>query len=70
MSLYAFLRQVVYDKSLAGWRDVRPSVREGVVVGLWTLVLIYVAAALISTAAGAHCFPNPNTESCNGWINH
>jgi hypothetical protein len=70
VSLYAFLRQVVFDRSLAGWRTVRPGVREGVVVALWMLVLIYAVAVLISTASGAHCFPNPDTDSCNGWINH
>jgi hypothetical protein len=40
------------------------------VVVVWTLVLGYAVAALVSTAIGTRGLVDWNADSCNGWINH
>jgi hypothetical protein len=70
MSLSEYLRQIVLDRSFAGWRSVRLRRWETIVVVVWTLVLGYAVAALVSTAIGTRCLVDWNADSCNGWINH
>jgi hypothetical protein len=70
MSLNEFLRQILFDRSLSGWRAVRPRRRETVVAVLCALVVLYAVAVLVSTAVGTRCLVDWNANSCNGWTNH
>ena len=70
MTLTEYLRQVFFDRSFKGLRSVRPRRRETIVIALWSLVIVYSVAALISTAVGTRCLIDWNAHSCNGWINH
>ena len=69
MTLSEYVRQIVFDRTFAGWRSVRPRRRETIAVILWTVVVLYAVAALVSTALGTRCLINWNAQSCNGWIN-
>jgi hypothetical protein len=68
--LIEYLRQILFERSLAGWRTVRPRRRETIVFVLCSLVLLYAVVALVSTAHGTRCLVDPGANSCNGWVNH
>ncbi|MCW2750357.1 MAG: hypothetical protein JWR83_1467 [Aeromicrobium sp.] len=70
MSLTEYLRQILFDRSSAGWRTLRPRPRETIAFVLCTLVLLYAVAALVSTALGTRCLVDPGANSCDGWVNH
>lgn len=70
LSLTEYLRQILFDRSLDGWRSLRPRRKETIAFVLWTLILLYAVAALVSTALGTRCLVDPGANSCNGWVNH
>ncbi len=70
MSLNDYFQQIVFDRSLRGWRTVRPGGWEALVAILWTLAIIYALAATASAAIGSKCLIDPNANSCNGWVDH
>jgi hypothetical protein len=61
-----FLLQVVFRRSLRGWRTIRASRWEVVVVVLWTAVVVYVVVAMVSTAVDTECLWNHDGPKCNG----
>jgi hypothetical protein len=40
LSLTEYLRQILFDRSLDGWRSLRPRRKETIAFVLWTLVLL------------------------------